>query len=118
MSRLSRSPSCPSPRRETEAAGAEESTLMTTRWRLKPFDSGKIQALSRGARISPLVAQLLINRRIEQPERAVMFLQAKLASLNDPETLPGVREAAERIIRAIREDRTIVIYGDYAVDGV
>jgi single-stranded-DNA-specific exonuclease len=91
---------------------------MMTRWRLQPFDSGKIQALSRGARISPLVAQLLINRGIEEPAKAVSFLEARLGSLNDPESLPGVCEAAERITRAIREDRAIVIYGDYDVDGV
>src|SRR3954470_21750707 len=91
---------------------------MMARWRLKPFDSGQISALSRGARISPLVAQLLINRGIDDPARAVDFLQAKLGHLNDPESLPGVCEAAERICRAVREDRSIVIYGDYDVDGV
>jgi single-stranded-DNA-specific exonuclease len=91
---------------------------MMARWRLKPFDSGQISSLSRSARISPLVAQLLINRGIVDPDRAVVFLQAKLGSLNDPESLPGAAEAADRIARAIRQDRTIVIYGDYDVDGV
>lgn len=91
---------------------------MTLRWRLKPFEPDQILALARGAGISPLVAHLLINRGIEQPERAAAFLQAKLSGLNDPESLPGVPEAAERIVRAIRQDRPIVIYGDYDVDGV
>ena len=44
---------------------------MSPRWIVKPFDSGRILALSRSARISPLVAQLLINRGIEEPEQAV-----------------------------------------------
>src|SRR5271165_3594661 len=91
---------------------------MSPRWIVKPFDSGRIMALARSARISPLVAQLLINRGIEEPEKAEAFLQAKLGSLNDPATLPGVNEAAERIVRAIHADRPIVIYGDYDVDGV
>ncbi|WP_148591966.1 single-stranded-DNA-specific exonuclease RecJ [Aquisphaera giovannonii] len=91
---------------------------MATRWRLKPFDSARIQALSRAARVSPLVAQLLINRGIDDPRRAGVFMQAKLSDLNDPESLPGVVDAAERVVRAIREDRPIVIYGDYDVDGV
>ncbi|WP_165224211.1 single-stranded-DNA-specific exonuclease RecJ [Aquisphaera insulae] len=91
---------------------------MATRWRLRPFDSAQIQSLSRGARVSPLVAQLLINRGITDPQQAVAFMQAKLSELNDPETLPGVTEAAERVVRAIRADRPIVIYGDYDVDGV
>ncbi len=91
---------------------------MTTRWRLKPFDSDRIASLSRAAGISPLTAQLLINRGIDEPDLAVAFLAAKLSQLNDPESLPGVVEAAERIVRAIREDRPIIIYGDYDVDGV
>ncbi len=91
---------------------------MTTRWRLKPFDSDRITSLSRAAGISALTAQLLINRGIEEPDRAVAFLQARLSQLNDPESLPGVVQAAERIVRAIRDDRPIIIYGDYDVDGV
>lgn len=91
---------------------------MTTRWRLKPFDSDRIASLSRAAGISPLTAQLLINRGIDEPGLAVAFLAAKLTQLNDPESLPGVVEAAERIVQAIHEDRPIIIYGDYDVDGV
>ena len=92
--------------------------MTTTRWRLKPFDSDRIAELGRSARISPLVAQLLLNRGIDTPERAVAFLQAKLVGLHDPATLPGVIEASSRIVAAIKDDRPIVIYGDYDVDGV
>ncbi len=89
-----------------------------TRWRLKPFDAGRIESLSRSARLSPLVAQLLINRGIDDPARATAFLEAKMGALHDPELLPGARRAAERIVSAIHERRKIVIYGDYDVDGV
>ncbi len=89
-----------------------------TRWRLKPFDAGRIESLSRSTGLSPLVAQLLINRGIDDPARAVAFLEAKMGSLHDPELLPGATGAAERIVRAIRDRRKIVIYGDYDVDGV
>ncbi len=41
-----------------------------------------------------------------------------MTSLNDPELLPGAVDAAERIVRAIRSGKKIVIYGDYDVDGV
>src|SRR5436190_1635356 len=93
-------------------------TFKNARWRLQPFDSGRIEYLSRSARLSPLVAQLLINRGIDDPTRAVAFLEAKMGSLHDPELLPGAVLAAERIVSAIRENRKIVIYGDYDVDGV
>lgn len=91
---------------------------MSTRWRLRPHDPSRINTLSREANVSPLLAQLLINRGVEDPALAGLFLQAKLSHLNDPETLPGVIEAADRVVRAIREHRKIVIYGDYDVDGV
>ncbi len=91
---------------------------MNARWRVRPHDSGRVQRLSHGAGISPLVAQLLINRGIENPQRAVAFLEARLGSLHDPELLPGAAAAAERILKAIRSGRKIVVYGDYDVDGV
>ena len=47
--------------------------------------------------MSPLVAQLLLNRQIEDPEQARVFLEARLSSLHDPECLPGASDAAERI---------------------
>lgn len=91
---------------------------MTTRWRLKPFDPERVRALSREAGVSSLVAQILLNRGVEGPERARAFLAAKLNDLHDPETLPGVVEAADRVVRAVRAGRKVVIYGDYDVDGV
>ncbi len=46
------------------------------------------------------------------------FFETRLTGLHDPETLPGVVEAADRIVAAIRDRKKIVIYGDYDVDGV
>ena len=91
---------------------------MNARWRLRPHDPTKILELSRRSGLSPLVAQLLLNRGIDDPSRAVAFLDARLGSLHDPELLPGAVEAAERIVEAVRSGRKIVIYGDYDVDGV
>src|SRR5947208_16882146 len=91
---------------------------MNARWRLRPHDPTRILDLSRGSGLSPLVAQLLLNRGIDGPRRAVAFLEARMGSLHDPELLPGAVEAAERIVGAIRSGRRIVIYGDYDVDGV
>ncbi len=88
------------------------------RWRSAPHDPERIAALGREARISPLLAQLLINRGIGDADAATRFLEAKMSSLHDPESLPGVVRAAERIVDAARNRRKIMIYGDYDVDGV
>ncbi len=87
-------------------------------WHLLPHDADRIQHLSRRLGISPIVAQLLINRNIDQPEQAKTFLQAGLSGLHEPELLPGVEEAAGRLLAAVRAGRRVCIFGDYDVDGV
>jgi single-stranded-DNA-specific exonuclease len=91
---------------------------MTHHWRLRPHDADRAAALAREAGVHPLVAQLLLNRGIAEPAAARRFLLARRDSFHDPERLPGAAEAADRIVRAIRAGRRIVIYGDYDVDGV
>ena len=91
---------------------------MTPQWRLRPFDSDHIRALSGASGLDPLVAQILLNRGVSDPARARAFLEAKQKDLHDPERLPGAVEAAERLVAAIRKGRRIVVYGDYDVDGV
>jgi single-stranded-DNA-specific exonuclease len=91
---------------------------MNVRWRVKPHDEMQIRDLSRGSGLSPLVAQILLNRGVDDPKRALAFLESRMSSLHDPELLPGVVEAAARIRRAMDVGRKIVIYGDYDVDGV
>src|SRR4051812_20516435 len=91
---------------------------MTARRGLKPHEPTRIAAMSQGSGVSPLVAQLLLNRGIDDPAQVRNFLDARLSGLHDPSCLPGATVAAERIVQAIRERRKIVIYGDYDVDGV
>jgi single-stranded-DNA-specific exonuclease len=88
------------------------------RWRLLPHDAAAIDGLARALSLSPIVAQLLLNRDLDQPEPARRFMAAPLAGLFEPERLPGVPEAVERLLAAVRDKRRICIYGDYDVDGV
>ena len=91
---------------------------MTTRWRLRPFDADRVAELSRAANLPPLIAQLLLNRGVSDASGVSSFFETRLTGLHDPGTLPGVAEAADRIVAAIRDREKIVIYGDYDVDGV
>ncbi len=91
---------------------------MTPNWRLRPHDRDRVAHLSRESGLPPIVAQLLLNRGITDGTMAKAYLGARRDGLHDPEGLPGMVEAAERILRAIRDGRKIVVYGDYDVDGV
>ncbi len=87
-------------------------------WHLLPHDPRAIDRLSRAAGVAPLIAHLLLNRQVTDAGQAQRFLQAKLSALHEPEMLPGMPQAVERLYRAAQEQRKICIYGDYDVDGV
>jgi single-stranded-DNA-specific exonuclease len=53
-------------------------------WHLLPHDPGAIERLSRALRVSPIVAQLLLNRRLAEPEHAQRFLSCPLTGLHEP----------------------------------
>ena len=46
------------------------------------------------------------------------FLRPRLSSLSDPFLLPKMREAVERILKALDRHERVVLFGDYDVDGV
>jgi len=91
---------------------------MGKRWRIHPHDADQIAALQRAAAVPPVVAQLLICRGISDPRQARQFLDCRLSDLRDPAGLPGCTQAAQAIWEAVRQQRRVVIYGDYDVDGM
>jgi single-stranded-DNA-specific exonuclease len=86
-------------------------------WHLLPHDRDGIERLATSLRVSPVVAQLLLNRGVKEPEAARRFLDAPLRGLHAAHLLPGVTEAADRLMTAVREGKRICVYGDYDVDG-
>lgn len=87
-------------------------------WRVAPHEESLVRELSGRLRISPLLAQVIAARGCTTPEAATTYLAKKLNDLHDPETLPGVSVAADRIVAAVQAGRRITVYGDYDVDGV
>lgn len=91
---------------------------MSARWIANPPDIELQDILGRELKISPLTAQLLINRGLRCPSEAFSFLSPSLKNLHDPFGMKDMDKAASRILEAIRKSGKITIYGDYDVDGV
>ncbi len=97
---------------------AETTATSAKIWHLQPHDPSAIDRLARALKVSPILAQLLLNRKMAEPSDAERFLACPLSGLLDPELLPGVDAAVERLLLAIQEQKKICVYGDYDVDGV
>lgn len=64
------------------------------------------------------IATILVNRGLKSDADASLFLYGGLNELPDPFLMRGMKEAVERILRAIQKKEKIVIFGDYDVDGI
>ncbi len=64
------------------------------------------------------IAQVLVNRKIHDPEAAHRFLYGSLEDLSDPYLMAGMHEAVSRVRKAISDKERVLIFGDYDVDGV
>jgi single-stranded-DNA-specific exonuclease len=87
------------------------------RWTIRKHDAEAVNKLARELSVKPLVAALLIARGYDDPEKAFQFLNPSNDHLHEPFQLKGMREAVDRIQRAITNREKILIWGDYDVDG-
>ncbi|HEY2952896.1 MAG TPA: DHHA1 domain-containing protein [Verrucomicrobiae bacterium] len=91
---------------------------MKFRWSLAPAQPALTVFLSKELNISLLLAQCLLNRGLSEPGPISRFLEPRLKQLADPFLLPNMRAAVERLFRARAANESLVIFGDYDVDGV
>jgi single-stranded-DNA-specific exonuclease len=90
-------------------------------WVVAPGDRDGAAKLGGVLGLSPLAAQLLLNRGIADPELARRYLDPRLADLRRPDgelPMKGFAQAVDRLERALTQNETIGLFGDYDVDGV
>jgi single-stranded-DNA-specific exonuclease len=91
---------------------------MKFRWTPAPPQPLLAGQLASQLKISPLLAQCLLNRGFSEPSAIENFLSPRLKNLADPFLLPNMDKAVERLLRARAQNELLVIFGDYDVDGV
>jgi single-stranded-DNA-specific exonuclease len=91
---------------------------MKFHWSLAPPQPLLAGQLAARLKILPLLAQCLLNRGFSEPSAIANFLQPHLKNLADPFLLPNMDAAVKRLLRAREQNESLVIFGDYDVDGV
>ena len=89
------------------------------RWFIHPALKGEAQWLSHQVGLSPLLAQVLLNRDIQTPEAAQEFLNPEALLLPSPlDEFPDLEASIEILLQAIELQEKIAICGDYDADGM
>lgn len=96
------------------------SSLKTTRrWEVAKSDPAIEEKLADGLHVAPLIARIMAARGISSVEEGRLFLTPSLErDWCDPLIIPGMREVAGRVQRAIERRESIAVFGDFDVDGI
>ena len=77
-----------------------------------------VASLAAELHLPEVVCRLLALRGHETVDAAKRFLRPRLDQLHDPLLMHGLDRAVERLVRAVRAGETILVHGDYDVDGI
>lgn len=91
---------------------------MKFRWTIASPQPLLTDTLAATLKISPLLAQCLVNRGLSEASAIEKFLAPRLKNLADPFLLPDMTKAVDRLMLARERGESLVIFGDYDVDGV
>lgn len=88
------------------------------RWTIKPNpDPEKVKNLSQALNVDSFIAQLLVQRGVNNFDEARQFFRPALSDLHNPYLMKDMDKAVERIEKAILNNENILVFGDYDVDG-
>ena len=93
---------------------------MINKWIYNTLSKEQIEIqnkLSKELIISPILAELLVQRGIATYEEARRFFRPDLKDLHDPFLIKDMDKAVERLTIALQSNEKILVYGDYDVDG-
>ena len=90
-----------------------------TRWILpEQPDRALVRSLCDELLLPEPICRLLASRGHVPAESAKRYLRPRLDQLLPPEQLLDLGRAVDRLVRAIRDGETILVHGDYDVDGM
>ena len=91
---------------------------LSRRWRLEAAPDEALSSALAGALHIPMpLARLLVQRGHSDAEAAKKFLRPSREHLHDPMLLPDMDKAVDRLVRAVTAGETVLVHGDYDVDG-
>ena len=91
---------------------------MKKQWQLLQPDIDVVEKIRRELQCNPVIATILVNRKIISKDNALRFLRPSLNNMRPPCSMKDMDAAVKRICSAITDHEKILIFGDYDVDGI
>jgi single-stranded-DNA-specific exonuclease RecJ len=93
-------------------------SVTNKRWIISTYQSYLQLKISEELNISPVLAQLCINRGMITVQEVAGFIRISPTEVKDPFLFCHMRQAVDIVEETIRNQEKILIYGDYDVDGI
>lgn len=90
---------------------------MQKRWNILKSDRETVKALQNALKINETICKILVERKIDDFEKAKNYFRPQLTHLHSPWLMKDMHKAVERISKAIAGNEKILVFGDYDVDG-
>jgi single-stranded-DNA-specific exonuclease len=90
---------------------------MQKRWKILQADAASITALKDALKINRTLCGILVQRGLDDFEKARHYFRPELSDLHDPWLMKDMRKAVTRITTAFAQKEKILVFGDYDVDG-
>ncbi|MEX0772119.1 MAG: single-stranded-DNA-specific exonuclease RecJ [Balneolales bacterium] len=90
---------------------------MSFRWIYAEPDEEVVSRLREQLGVVQVIARMLALRGINDYDLAKTFFRPSITGLHDPFLMKDMDKGAARLAEAVRTQETVVIYGDYDVDG-
>lgn len=90
---------------------------MLKRWNLLFAPSLEVSSLQANLKIHTSLCEILVHRGIKNYHQAKDFFRPDINLLHDPFLMKDMDKAVSRILKAFSEEKKILVFGDYDVDG-
>ncbi|MCB9636170.1 MAG: hypothetical protein H6721_29005, partial [Sandaracinus sp.] len=89
------------------AVAAPPGARQPSDYRVRPTDPMAASELGRACGLGSAAAQVLLQRGVDDPDRARAFLDPRLGDLSDPTPMADREAAAERLAHACRRNELV-----------
>lgn len=90
----------------------------SSQWVLRCRSANTGSAAALPATLNPILDQILRSREMDSPAAIDTYLHPSLKAILDPAQLPDIAKAVERLFKVRAAEESLVLFGDYDVDGI